>query len=211
MTEPQTAEARLREHLRRMDMSYTERFEDGAERFYQQTGFLAPGKSVPLAMGGYDEDERERAWAAFQLKERDVFRADLTEAIEALVRSAAHGSDTGAAHHASEGGPLAETNAADVAQIQVKQGQAVWVQWLRDDHSVASAQLVAEAGPQAPREEPGPIALNPEQREAATLWAADDRLWTTQEVVAFNLKIFARKILSLEAGVSARVPEEPHA
>lgn len=38
--------------------------------------------------------------------------------------------------------------------------------------------------------------LNEEQIAAATLWAADDRLWTTQETVEFNLLTFARTILA---------------
>lgn len=41
-----------------------------------------------------------------------------------------------------------------------------------------------------------PIPLNDEQVRAAKDWAADDRLWTTQETVEFNLRTFARKILS---------------
>lgn len=42
----------------------------------------------------------------------------------------------------------------------------------------------------------GPIELNAEQRSAVKVWAADDRLWTTQETVAFNLAVFARVILA---------------
>ncbi len=42
-----------------------------------------------------------------------------------------------------------------------------------------------------------PIPLNAEQEQAAKDWAADDRLWTTQETVEFNLRTFARKILAL--------------
>lgn len=42
-----------------------------------------------------------------------------------------------------------------------------------------------------------PVPLNAEQEAAAKLWAADDRLWTTQETVEFNLRTFARKILAL--------------
>lgn len=43
-----------------------------------------------------------------------------------------------------------------------------------------------------------PISLNAEQLQAAKEWAADDRLWTTQETVEFNLTVFARKILSAQ-------------
>jgi hypothetical protein len=40
-----------------------------------------------------------------------------------------------------------------------------------------------------------PIPLNDEQERAAKEWAADDRLWTTQETVEFNLRTFARVVL----------------
>jgi hypothetical protein len=45
------------------------------------------------------------------------------------------------------------------------------------------------------RVELAPIPLNEAQRDAATAWAADDRLWTTQETVEANLLTFARVIL----------------
>lgn len=50
------------------------------------------------------------------------------------------------------------------------------------------------------RSEPigGPIPLNVTQAEAVKAWAADDRLWTTQETVEFNLKAFARKVLAAQ-------------
>lgn len=44
--------------------------------------------------------------------------------------------------------------------------------------------------------EHGPIPLNARQEDAVKSWAADDRLWTTQETVEFNLRTFARLILS---------------
>jgi hypothetical protein len=55
----------------------------------------------------------------------------------------------------------------------------------------------------------GPIPLNEAQEQAAKDWAADDRLWTTQETVEFNLRTFARVILkaaytTLQAEVEAR-------
>jgi hypothetical protein len=40
-----------------------------------------------------------------------------------------------------------------------------------------------------------PIQLTAEQEEAVKEWAADDRLWTTQDTVEFNLRTFARTIL----------------
>jgi len=41
------------------------------------------------------------------------------------------------------------------------------------------------------------IRLPDAQEQAVREWAADDRLWTTQEMVEFNLRVFARKILQL--------------
>lgn len=41
----------------------------------------------------------------------------------------------------------------------------------------------------------GLIQLNAEQEQAVKDWAADDRLWTTQETVEVNLRTFARVIL----------------
>ena len=50
----------------------------------------------------------------------------------------------------------------------------------------------------------GPMSLNPAQARAVEAWAADDRLWTTQETVEFNLRTFARIILMYERGLGAR-------
>jgi hypothetical protein len=41
-----------------------------------------------------------------------------------------------------------------------------------------------------------PIPLNDWQERAIKQWAADDRLWTTQDTVEFNLRTFARSILA---------------
>lgn len=41
-------------------------------------------------------------------------------------------------------------------------------------------------------------------KELAEEWAKDDRLWTTQETVAFNLATFGRKVLSLLASSPAQ-------
>lgn len=40
-----------------------------------------------------------------------------------------------------------------------------------------------------------PIRLNERQRKTIADWAADDRLWTTQETATINLATFARTIL----------------
>jgi len=42
-----------------------------------------------------------------------------------------------------------------------------------------------------------PIPLTDAQESSVKEWAADDRLWTTQETVEFNLRTFARTIMIL--------------
>ena len=69
----------------------------------------------------------------------------------------------------------------------------------------------------ANRERPIPM-LNTEQEQAAKVWAADDRLWTTRKTVEFNLLIFAHVVLkhsqaeaslaTLVALVAQRVEED---
>lgn len=40
-----------------------ESFEEAAALFYRETGYMAPGKSVPMEMGGEDYDvARQGAW-----------------------------------------------------------------------------------------------------------------------------------------------------
>lgn len=55
---------------------------------------------------------------------------------------------------------------------------------------------------------PHPLSLNAEQEEAVKSWAADDRLWTTQETVEFNLRTFARTMLSLSAAAPPETPRQ---
>jgi hypothetical protein len=77
--------ARLREHVRRRSMSHTERFETTAERFYNETGLMAPGKSMPVEMWSDDYDARRNAaWVVFNKQVHDTFYADLERAIQAL-------------------------------------------------------------------------------------------------------------------------------
>jgi hypothetical protein len=42
------------------------------------------------------------------------------------------------------------------------------------------------------------IPLNESQEQVVKQWAEDDRLWTTRETVTFNLRVFARCILSAD-------------
>jgi len=53
----------------------------------------------------------------------------------------------------------------------------------------------------------GPIRLNDAQQQAAKEWAADDRLWTTQETVEINLRMFARVILIQQPSAPAAKEE----
>ena len=50
----------------------------------------------------------------------------------------------------------------------------------------------------SPQQSGGPLPLRPSQEEAVKSWAADDRLWTTQETVEINLRTFARVVLKHE-------------
>jgi hypothetical protein len=43
---------------------------------------------------------------------------------------------------------------------------------------------------------PFPLELTQEQESLVRLWAKDDRLWTTQDTVEFNLRVFTRAILT---------------
>ena|SRR3990167_8015164 len=65
----------------------------------------------------------------------------------------------------------------------------------------------------SPDEQTFPIPLNEAHERAVKEWAADDRLWTTQDTVEFNLRVFARAILAAYV-LAAPVPaagEEPDA
>jgi hypothetical protein len=53
---------RLRALAARYDMTSTARYEADAEAFYRETGFMSPGKDVPMAMGGQDEARRRAAY-----------------------------------------------------------------------------------------------------------------------------------------------------
>ena len=57
---------------------------------------------------------------------------------------------------------------------------------------------VVEATPATTKEPDGMIRLCEASEKECDSWAADDRLWTTQETVKFNLRIFARKIISCQ-------------
>lgn len=68
---------------RRAGEGHSAHFERMAEKFYAETGFIAPGRSVPLEMGGYNEDERQAAWVAFFEKPYKLLVAALAQWREA--------------------------------------------------------------------------------------------------------------------------------
>ena len=90
-----TNEERLRWLAARFDMTSTARYEEDSERFYAETGYMAPGKDVPMAMGGQDEDERRHAhiaWVDAMAKSNQsamLAGAEALRRIEANVKGAA--------------------------------------------------------------------------------------------------------------------------
>lgn len=76
----------LNDQLRLHAMGYGEQFETIAERFYRETGLMAPGKSLPVELYS-DEYERRRVAASdeWQTRRRQTWRDSLTAAIELLA------------------------------------------------------------------------------------------------------------------------------
>ena len=67
---------------------HTATFDDVADQFYRETGFMRPGKDQPAAMGGYPTSEQRReAWDAWVTK-RD---ADIEARLRRVVHIADHG------------------------------------------------------------------------------------------------------------------------
>jgi len=84
---------RLLEIAHRAEMGFTERFEHDAERFYRETGLMAPGKSVPMEMWSDDMDRRRgSAWDDFQGKLKAEFIESMREAAAALSGASSPGS-----------------------------------------------------------------------------------------------------------------------
>lgn len=83
--EPTALIVRLERNLAESKMGYTERFDTQAERFYLDTGFMAPGKSLPLEMHGEDHAKRRgEAWDVWQQRQRGQWQADIREVVEHL-------------------------------------------------------------------------------------------------------------------------------
>ena len=77
--------ARLRAIAARFDMTSTERYEQDSEAFYAATGYMAPGKDVPMAMGGQDETERRAAHESWISGRNRSQQRAIQEAAEALA------------------------------------------------------------------------------------------------------------------------------
>lgn len=80
--------------LRRWDLGYSERFEEDAERFYRETGFMAPGKSQPLEMEG-DYTRRQEAWDKWTPKLGDEAKQIVRDAIALLIACRSAPQETG--------------------------------------------------------------------------------------------------------------------
>jgi hypothetical protein len=81
--------ARLEALAHRYDMTHTERYEADSEAFYAATGYMAPGKDVPMAMGGQNEQERRaahEAWIAGRNMEQQYAIRDAAAALSRLTR-----------------------------------------------------------------------------------------------------------------------------
>lgn len=86
--ERETLESRLRaivEYKAAWKRDPSGQFETIAEQFYRETGLLAPGKSVPPAMGNQDESQRRQQWDAFTARLSDERDATILEAADALA------------------------------------------------------------------------------------------------------------------------------
>lgn len=69
--------------------SETESFDRVAVEFYNETGIMRPGKSVPLAMNPpWTEEERRSAWDAWVKRKRDALEAECRAALAAGERDA---------------------------------------------------------------------------------------------------------------------------
>lgn len=81
----ETLRTRLQEFAARVEQPDVERYEANAEQFYRDTGYLAPGQSVPLAMadGSYD-DRRDALWKAWVAQRKKDYITTLHAAADAL-------------------------------------------------------------------------------------------------------------------------------
>lgn len=64
-------------------LSYMDRYEQTAQRFYEKTGILAPGKDQP-ADGAHSDVVRNIEWAKFQVDEKATYQLALRDAANML-------------------------------------------------------------------------------------------------------------------------------
>jgi hypothetical protein len=78
---------RLRALAARFGMGYTERFEQDADEFYRERGFLAPGKSVPPELWSTQgEERRQAAWDEWNKGRVAMWTEAVSSAADLLAR-----------------------------------------------------------------------------------------------------------------------------
>jgi hypothetical protein len=80
----ETLIAALERMADRYDMTATERYEADSDAFYLTTGYMAPGKDVPMAMGGQGDKERRAAQEHWIAGRNALQQAILRDAADAL-------------------------------------------------------------------------------------------------------------------------------
>ena len=76
---------RVRGYLVESAMGYVERFDLQAERFYRETGYMAPGKSVPMAMAGsFSDEDRGAAWDEWNRLNKEQWQQDMRDVLAVL-------------------------------------------------------------------------------------------------------------------------------
>ena len=113
--ETQALVDRLEAIAARFDMTSTERYEQDSEAFYAATGYMAPGKDVPMAMGGQDEAERRaahEAWIAERNRQQRDGLRDAAAALTTLARDYARTKEAAEVVYASS-----KANAEEVQRL----------------------------------------------------------------------------------------------
>ena len=71
---------RLQNIIAEENLGYSERFERRAKEFYRATGFMPPGKSVPMEMT-ISEDARNVVWESWNAQRTKQFYDDLRQCV----------------------------------------------------------------------------------------------------------------------------------
>lgn len=76
---------RVKGYLEASTLGYTDRYERAAEEFYRETGYMAPGKSVPMEMAGsFSEEDRSAAWDEWHKLNLARWQQDMRDVIAIL-------------------------------------------------------------------------------------------------------------------------------